>query len=170
MKIKRRILLPVALLLTALLVGCGSVSTYASDISAADVARAALNALEGEDAYLDGTDAYYGYYFEDRQEHALINDRVMMYQKNETNVNEICVFRTASPKDADRVEDAVEDYIEEQEDYLEGFAKNYSPEDMKKIENADVETVGCYVIGFILSPQDEQTALRAVRDLLKSAQ
>ena len=166
MKMIKKGLIASVLLLLVLLIGCSAASNYAADLSAADVARAALNVLEGEDAYMDGTQAYYAYYFEDRPEHALINDRIMLYQKNETNVNEICVFRAATPKDAALVGEAVENYIDEQEDYLEGFAKNYSPEDMKKIENADVEVIGCYVIGYVLSPQDEKAVLDAVRELL----
>ena len=163
---KKGLLGLIALILLVSVVGCGSAS-YASDVPAEDVATAALNALDGADHYMDGTSAYFSYYFEDADGADRINDCVMMFHQSETNVNEICIFRTASPKDAERVEDAVEDYIEEQEEYLYGFAKNYSPEDLKKIENADTEVIGCYVIGYVLSPKDEQTALAAVRQALK---
>ena len=162
----KKIALALALLLLCLtFVGCAT-SSYANDVSAHSVAEAALDALDPQTDYMDGTNTYYSFYFVDRDEAALINDRVMLYHPNETNVNEICVFRTAREKDARALSDAVEYYIEEQVDYLSGFAKNYSPEDMKKIENADVEVIGCYVIGYILSPEDEAVALNAVRQAI----
>jgi hypothetical protein len=137
-------------------------------VPTADVVASALNVLDGAENYMDGTSVYFAYYFGDTDEADLINDCVMMFHQSETNVNEICVFRTASAKDAERVEDAVEDYVEQQAEYLYGFAKNYSPADLNNIENADTEVIGCYVIGYVLSPKGEQSALNAVRQALKA--
>ena len=157
-----------ALLVCLACVGCSSAPDLANDVATLTVARAALDAVDSAQDYMDGTSAYFAYYFGDLEQAVLVNDCVMMFHQNETNVNQLCIFRTASEKDARSLEDAVEDYIEEQAEYLYGFAKNYSPEDLKKIDNADTEVIGCYVIGYILSPAQEQTALKAVREALSA--
>ena len=162
---KRCIFVLLAALICLSSVGCGG-ARYADDVSALDVANAALDAFDSHEDYMDGTGVYFSYYFEDHPQASLINDRVMLYHRTETNVNEISVFRTASAKDAQMIEDAVEHYIEEEADYLAGFSKNYSPSDMEKIDNADTDVIGCYVIAYVLSPKDEDAALRAVRELL----
>ena len=60
----------------------------------------------------------------------------------------------------------IESYLAEQRDYLRGFAQNYSPEDIKKIDNAAVTVKGCYVIYYILSPEDEARVMDAIEALL----
>ena len=161
-------LLTVALLLALCLcaVACATAPTYADHVSAESVALAALNAIDTSADYIDGTANNYPFYFEDTAAHACINDRAMMYHKEDKNVNELGVLRLTSTKDADTVQKAAEDYLAGQCDYLRGFAQNYSPADMDKIDTADVTVIGSYVVYYILSPEDEAAALDAVRAAL----
>ena len=142
---------------------CASTTTYADHISADSVADAALNAFDAATDYIDGTSNNYPFYFGETAANACINDRAMMYHKEDKNVNELGILRMGSPKDAATVRAAAEDYLAGQCDYLRGFAQNYSPTDMEKIDNAGVEVIGCYVVYYILSPDDEAAALNAVR-------
>ncbi len=149
-----------------LMIGCQSKPVYADDVSAQTVAHAAVDAIGSIDDYMDGTSNYYSYYFENEQAAALVDDCRLMFHKVETNVNELGVFRVANGGDTAAVEQMVQNYLEEQTEYLRSFAKNYSPEDMTKIDNADVKVMGCYVICYILTPEDEVTMLNAVRQVL----
>ena len=99
-----------------------------------------------------------------RAEH--IGECRMMFHKQETNVSELGVFRVDSAKATDKVKALVQSYLAEQQDYLRGFAKNYSPEDMNKIDNAAVTVKGCYVIYYILSPEDEAKVLDTIENAL----
>ncbi|MBO5898534.1 MAG: DUF4358 domain-containing protein [Clostridia bacterium] len=161
-------LLIVALMLALSLgaVACAATPTYVDHVSAESVAFAALDAIDVSTDYIDGTANNYPFYFEGTAANECINDRVMMYHKEDKNVNELGVLRLASEKDADAVCAVVEDYLAGQCDYLRGFAQNYSPTDMDKIDNAGVSVVGCYVVYYILSPEDEAAALDTVRALL----
>ncbi len=156
----------IALLLLALCCGfvaCTAAPTYVDHVSAASVADAALDAIGASDDYIDGTANNYPFYFEDTAAGDCVNDRAMMYHKEDKNVNELGVLRLGSEKDAKTVRAVAEDYLAGQCDYLRGFAQNYSPADLDKIDNAGVEVIGCYVVYYILSPADETAALDAVR-------
>lgn len=159
----------VAVLATVLVLcfaACGSTSAYVDHVAAQAVATAALNAFDASADYIDGTANNYPFYFEDTAANDCVNDRVMMYHKEDKNVNELGVLRLRTEQDADTVRAAVEDYLAGQCDYLRSFAQNYSPADMEKIDNADVTVIGCYVVYYILSPKDETAALDAVRAAL----
>ena len=151
------------LVLTVGAVACAATPTYVDHVSAESVAMSALAAFDAFADYIDGTANNYPFYFGDTAADACINDRAMMYHKEDKNVNELGVLRLGSEKDAATVRAAVEDYLAGQCDYLRGFAQNYSPADMEKIDNAGVEVIGCYVVYYILSPDDEASALAAVR-------
>lgn len=149
-------------------VACGK-TKYADDVAAAKVAETAIEAIGSTDDYIDGTADYFSFYFEGEQGAELVTDCRFMFHAETTDVNEVGVLRVASAKDASAVEQLARNYLAEQTVYLRSFAQNYSPEDMTKIDNADVEIIGCYVIYYILSPEDEASALNAVREALTLA-
>lgn len=147
-------------------VSCSSVPAYSSSVSVAQLMDEALDTVGSSENYMDGTDNYYAYYFEGRDGAEHIDECRMMFHVKETNVNELSIFRVDSVKNASAVESLARAYLAEQTEYLRSFAKNYSPEDLKKIDNADVTVIGCYVVCYILTPEDETAALAAVKTAL----
>ena len=150
-------------------VGCREAPAYVHDISAKTVAEAAMSAIGQADEYMDGTSNYFSYYFEGERASDMVDDCRLMFHRQETNVNEIGVFRVSDKKNAQAVEQMAHEYLDQQTKYLRSFAANYSPTDMEKIDNADICVMGNYVISYILTPKDEQAMLDAVRTLLTKA-
>ena len=146
--------------------GCRATPAYADDVSAQAVAQAAMDTIGSSDDYMDGTSNYFSYYFEGEQAAALVDDCRLMFHRVETNVNEIGVFHVTDKQRTAEVEQMVHKYLEQQTKYLRSFAANYSPKDITKIDNAGVRVLGNYVISYILTPEDEQTVLGAVHDVL----
>lgn len=155
-----------AVLMLWVSVACSSAPAYSDGVAAEQLVGDALGAIGSTEDYIDGTSNYFAYYFEGKEGAEHIVECRMMFHKQETNVNELGVFRVDGAKAADEVKVLVQSYLAEQQDYLRGFAKNYSPEDMKKIDNAAVIVKGCYVIYSILLPEDEDRALAAIEATL----
>lgn len=164
MTMKKTLILMLCVLLCLSAVGCAR--SYSSTVPTSKVVATALDALGDSASYIDGTTNYFEFYFAGNEGADKVTECSMMFHDLETNVNEFGVFRVASTKDVAAVESLVRSYLNDQIDDLRSFAANYSPEDMAKIDNADVTTMGTYVIYYILSPEDENAVLTAVEDLL----
>ena len=163
----KKILICVLAVLTCMSAfSCSSSPAYSDGVPVGQLTDAALNAVGSAEEYMDGTDNYFSFYFEGKRGAESISESRMMFHKQETNVNELGIFRADSAKSADAVKALVQSYLDEQTDYLRSFAQNYSPADLQKIDNADVTVMGCYVVYYILSPEDETKALDAVKALL----
>ncbi len=163
---KKILMCMLAALMCLATVSCASSPVYSDSVSVEYLADAALEAVGSAQDYMDGTSSYYVYYFEGKDGAEHIGECRMMFHTQETNVNELGIFRADSTKNVEAVKALVQSYLVEQQDYLCGFAKNYSPEDMNKIDNADVAVIGCYVVYYILSPEHEAVALETLRSAL----
>ena len=167
MKIK--ILVPVLVLALMLvlalpLVSCGAdEDAFATDVPAASLGDAIQAEIGSREDYMMAEPSDYSFYFNDDPAIALINDSTMRFHPEVTNVNELGVFRTASVDDAKEVERMVKAYLDMQTTDLRSFAKNYSPEDLAKIDAARVERVGAYVVYLVLSPEHADAAMARVR-------
>lgn len=161
---KKTLILMLCVLLCLSAVGC--TRSYSSTVPTSKATAAMLDALGDSASYIDGTTDYFEFYFDGNEGADRITECCMMFHDLETNVNEFGVFRVASTKDVAAVEALVHAYLNDRTDDLRTFAANYSPEDMTKIDNADVITMGTYIIYYILSPEDENAVLTAVEDLL----
>lgn len=169
---KKKMLIVVLSLLCLALTACSPARpdtrsiTFRSDVDPDEIAARMVDAIGGQGVYMEGDDDLYDLYFAESEGYPLLDDACMMFAREETNVSELGVFRVDSAKATDKVKALVQSYLAEQQDYLRGFAKNYSPEDMNKIDNAAVTVKGCYVIYYILSPEDEAKVLDAIENLL----
>ena len=163
---KKILICMLAALLCTVSVACSSAPAYSDSVSAEQLVTVALNAIGTAQDYMDGTSSYYAYYFEGKDGAEHISECRMMFHSQETNVSELGIFRADSIKNAETVETLVRAYLAEQTDYLRSFAKNYSPEDLKNIDNADVTVLGCYVVYYILSTEDEAAVLQTIRSEL----
>lgn len=163
---KKILIAALAVLMLIASVACSSAPAYSDGVAVEQLTADAIGAIGSTEDYIDGTSNYFAYYFEGKEGAEHIGECRMMFHKQETNVSELGVFRVDSAKATDKVKTLVQSYLAEQQDYLRGFAKNYSPEDMNKIDNAAVTVKGCYVIYYILSPEDEAKALDAIEDAL----
>lgn len=163
---KKILIFALAVLIYLVCTSCSSVPAYSDSVSVEQLMSGALDAVGPAEDYMDGTDNYYAYYFEGRDGAEHIDECRMMFHVQETNVNEVSIFCADSVKNASAVEALARAYLAEQTDYLRSFAQNYSPEDLKKIDNADVAVMGRYVVCYILTPEDETAALAAVKTAL----
>ena len=150
MKAKRIVISVLALALVFGLAACGAKAEPAfADVSSAVDSAAKTDAMTPVDSgYIKGmmgldSDAY--------------TDAEVLVTSSGTAIDEYGVFKAADAKGAEAVKTAVEAYIQQRIDTWMG----YTPEELPKLEDADVTVQGSYVLYTILGQSETAAAQTA---------
>ena len=156
------LLLAAVLLLTG--VACNA-STYRADVASSEITEAAKDAIGFSSDYFDASAETYDVFFGAEAAFAAVEDCNIVYHVTETNVDQFGVFRVKTGDDVAAVEAMVQTYVDGQVSYLNSFAAAYNRDELDKIENANVSSLGNYVYFTILSKE----AAAAFTDALQAA-
>lgn len=85
-----------------------------------------------------------------------VTEYVLKIQTSGTEVDQYGIFKTTSEIKAEALADSVKSYLEMLSDNWQNF--NYLPEEMPKINAAEVKSAGLYVV-FVIATEDEKTAV-----------
>ena len=154
-----------ALLILSLLAACGGPSSaYRTDVPAADIATA-IDAVIADgadmvtlsDTYITGSmkltvDDY--------------EDYCVKIASKGININEYGVFKGADEAHAQSIKTELEAYLKIR---LDSWMPEYMPEELPKLQNADVKVCGTYVIYAILSDDERATAFDTFENTIKAA-
>lgn len=154
------VILAVLLLCALFLTACGEVSQ--KDISSADLSKDVLKAIGRTDTMVDTTGVVVEGYM-----HLSIDQfgSCSVYHNSYgTGVDEFGVFKAGTLKAAE-VESVVEAYLEMLRET--SMAALYTPEEVPKLDGAEVRTIGDYVMYCVLSDADRDTAFDAFASTLK---
>ena len=149
-----------ALLCVLLLASCGE--TELKDVPAADLSNAVLEAIGMTDSMVDTTGVVVEGYMHLSTDQ--FGDCSVYHNSYGTGVDEFGIFKAGELK-VSEVKSAVEDYL----DMVRGssMAALYTPEEMPKLDGAEVRTVGDYVMYCVLSDADRDTAFKTFEAALK---
>ena len=172
MKLIRLTLLSV-LICAALLLSACSDDRYRDDVSVGDAADAVSAALpqigrhaasddyvsvsafgSDRDWLLDKTDGHV----------------ILLADDSDMNIDEIGIFHVADAKDVSRVKAILGDYVRSQTMRLKDLLISYNPGELPKLDEAEVEVCGQYVMYTILSDADTDAAEDAFEQLLEIPQ
>ena len=158
----KKTVLPIlaALLLCALfLSACGG---GAKDVPAGDLAKDVLEAIGKSDTMTDSAETVVVGYMHSSLDQ--FGDCAVYHNSYGTAVDEFGIFKAGELK-VSEVKSAVEDYL----DMVRGssMAALYTPEEMPKLDGAEVRTVGDYVMYCVLSDADRDAAFDAFASALK---
>lgn len=149
-----------ALLCVLLLASCGE--TELKDVPAADLSKAVLEAIGMTDSMVDTTGVVVEGYMH------LSTDQFggcsVYHNSYGTGVDEFGIFKAGTLKAAE-VKSAVDEYIELLRET--SMAPLYTPEEVPKLDGAEVRVIGDYVIYCVLSDADRDTAFKAFESALK---
>lgn len=152
------------LLLTALLSACAKKEpTYANDIPCSELA----DTVEEQIPVDFGYDTYGGehlrYYFEDTKRH---DDACLRYTVRSEDIGEFGIFHAPDAESRDEIEDLCEEYLEDLREEKTAFIASYAPEEVPKLERAEVRSFGNYVVYAILSDSDRALLFDTVEKAL----
>lgn len=167
---KIRLSLTVLLLTAALLLGACSGSAYRNDLSAADAAGAVSDALPAIGRHAAGDDYISVSAFGSDRDWLLDKTDshvILLADDSDMNIDEIGVFHVTDPKDVSRVKSILNDYVKAQSMRLKDLLTSYNPGELPKLDEAEVEVCGQYVMYTILSDADTDAAEDAFERLLE---
>ena len=142
--------------LAALLTGCGG---KAADIPVKELADKVGAAIGNTDMETIPDNYVKGYLRHDPSE---LGEYVILKNVMGTSIDEFGIFK-AGTMDAAALKTMIQDYIRLMQDAW----MNYQPEEKPKLDNAEVKTVGNYVMYAILSDADRAAAFKAFEGALK---
>ena len=121
---------------------------YRSDLSCRELCDVAIEIANDGEEYAEHGESHLKYEFGD--DARVADDICIVYSVKVEDISEIGVFFT---EDAERVKDIAEDckdYLEDMREGKSAFISSYAPEELPKLDNADVRIYGNYVIYAVL--------------------
>ena len=150
-----------AILLCALLfTACGE--SAQKNVSAADLAKDVMEAIGMSDTMEDTADVVVVGFMRLRPDQ--FGDCAVYHNSYGTGVDEFGIFK-AGALSAAEVKTAVEDYLTVMRET--NMAALYTPEELPKLNGAEVRAVGDYVMYCVLSDADKDTAFKTFEAALK---
>ena len=150
-----------ALLLCALLLtACGE--SAKKDVPAADLAKDVMEAIGMSDTMEDTADVVVVGFMRLRPDQ--FGDCAVYHNSYGTGVDEFGIFK-AGALSAAEVKPAVEDYLKMMRET--SMAALYTPEELPKLDGAEVRAVGDYVMYCVLSDADRAAAFKTFEAALK---
>ena len=115
-----------------------------------------------------GYDTYGGehlrYYFEDTKRH---DDACLRYTVRSEDIGEFGIFHTPDEASRKEIERLCEDYLATLREEKKAFIESYAPEEVPKLERAEVRTFGSYTVYAILSDADRALLFETVEKELE---
>ena len=158
---KKHILIIAAILSLSLLTACsGKTAEIRDDVAVSDVSAAVASVL-GDDTLVSVPDTFYsGSMKMDVSEFGGCDVKI---NSKGINIDEFGVFKAKDSSQVTAVEQTVKNYLQMR---MDTWMVEYMPEEYPKLENAEVQTVGNYVMYAILSDDDKAAAFDAFKKSL----
>ena len=169
MKIARLTLLSLLLCASLLFCACAD-DVYRNDVSAAAAADAVSAALPQIGRHAASDDYVSVSAFGEDRDWLLdkTDSRVILLaDDSDVNIDEIGIFHVTDAKDVSRVKAILDEYVRSQKMRLKDLLISYNPGELPKLDEAEVEVCGQYVMYTILSDADTDTAEDAFERLLE---
>lgn len=145
------------MLLISMLAACGGKSSEVrNDVAVTDVSAAVAAVLSEKDALVSVPETYFsGSMKMDVSDYEGYDVKI---NSQGVNIDEYGVFKAKDSTQVAALEQAVKNYLQFRKDI---WMEEYMPEEYPKLENAEVKTVGNYVMYAILSDSSKKFAFDA---------
>lgn len=162
---KRLLLLSLALcmILTAFTACYGS--KYRDDLTSAQVMEQIKTAIPSEEGYRQVSDAYISASTWGDQYTVLLENVhdycIIVSEKSDVNIDEVGVFHVKDSAKVEQLKAIIETYVEGQALRFRDLLASYNPDELPKLEEAEVEVCGNYIYYSILSEARTELAENA---------
>lgn len=163
MKISIFLALALFLLISPFTVSC-SQERFADDVACKDIADRCSQALGDGLEYRQFEDAHTRLYFDTDSN---CDHHFAIHSEDAQNINELGVFHAKDSESADRLERLCVEYIDGLKRDSRAFIASYAPNELPKLDGAQVRRFGNYVVYTVLPDKGAEDALSTVRDMLK---
>ncbi len=155
-----------ALLLTLLCLFFTSCATkeYTDSLPCDSVANKLTSKISGSEEYSAYTKSDIEYLF---GKSSLFEDCAFLYSKSADDIGEVGVFRAESEEKAKEIFTEAEKYITDSQKEKRAFVENYLPDELDKLESAEVRRFGNYVILLFTDGDEKENLFDSAEELLK---
>ncbi len=169
---KRILALTLALLLLVTALSSCYASKYRDDLTSVRVMDQIKAAIPAEEGYRQVSDGYisastwgenYTILLENTTDHCII-----VSEKSDVNIDEVGVFHVKDSAQVEALKAIVETYVEGQTLRFRDLLASYNPDELPKLEEAEVEVCGNYIYYSILSEERTEAAKTAFENALKA--
>ena len=168
---KRILLLSLAvIMILSLLSACGG-DEYRDDLTSAQVMEKIKTAIPSEEGYRQVSESYisasmwgenYTVLLENITDHCII-----VSEKSDVNIDEVGVFHVKDSAKVAELKAIVEAYVEGQTLRFRDLLISYNPDELPKLDEAEVEVCGNYIYYSILSEARTEAAENAFEGAIK---
>ena len=161
----QKICMSLGTILLCLCLCCCSQKEYREDLPCETLAKNICDQLPLENGY-----AVFG------NEHLTVlfdsqispKDYAMFYSVDSSDINEIGVFRANNETKAQEIKKLAQSYLDEMRENDRAFIASYAPEELTKLDSAEVRRFGTYVILCICPPEEIENCFNSVEEHLRS--
>ncbi|MBE6667532.1 MAG: DUF4358 domain-containing protein [Ruminococcaceae bacterium] len=148
--------------IASILTACGK-DGYSDSVLCRDILESSKEKAPVDMGYGSFDDDYKKAYFDS----TLFEDCDIRYSLLAEDINEFGVFRAKDKKNAKSLYGNVRDYLSELKTDKRAFIESYAPEQIPKLDNAEVRRYGNYVVYAILPDGERTEFFGAIEALLK---
>ena len=159
---KRLIILASVIFLAAALIGC-SQDRYSNSVPCRDILDISKEKAPVEMGYESFDSEYVRAYFDA----TLFEDCDIRFSSLSEDINEFGIFRSKDKKDAKKLYRSVSAYLSDIKTDKRAFIESYAPEQLPKLDNAEVRRYGSYVAYAILPDGERAEFFKTVEDVLR---
>ena len=158
----------ISLLLTALILfSFGSCNrqnvSYSDELDCADLSEKALQTIDATNTYATANELFLADYF---QTPTYVNDSVIRFASNSSNLNEIGIFHTTGGN-AEEMAKLLKDYLLQSYEKNHAWYDSYMPAETPKLRDAEIRIYGNYVVYAILSKESRNTVFDFIENQLR---
>lgn len=157
-------------MILSLLTACGG-DEYRDDLTSAQVMEKIKTAIPSEEGYRQVSESYisasmwgenYTVLLENITDHCII-----VSEKSDVNIDEVGVFHVKDSAKVAELKAIVEAYVEGQTLRFRDLLISYNPDELPKLDEAEVEVCGNYIYYSILSEARTEAAENAFEGAIK---
>ena len=163
MRIKR--FLAILLLPMLFLCACGD-PVYADGIACEALTNALPQDLSVEGGWQAVGDEFFRFTFPEAEG---FDDHSVICSVRAEDINELGVFHAKSDADGERLRGLCEAYLRRMQEEERAFIASYAPEELTKLDAAEVRLFGRYVVYTVLSPADREAVFSEIKARLREA-
>ena len=151
-------------LLICLVICLNACTSYRDDVAARDIAPTALDSLSTVGGFTALDELFLSLEFSNPELiESDVSDWVIYSSSSTTSVDEFGIFHVKADGDLNAVKAEVTAYVEATQVKLQVFLEKYEPAETTKLENAQIEVYGNYVVYTLLTQEDTTAATKAVK-------
>lgn len=162
MRLLFRSTLPLLLILLVFS-SCAKEDDYSDGISCKELMEIAEKEIPTDLGYTDFGNGQILYYFEETD---AFDDVCLRYSTRSENINEVGIFHSQSKREANKIKQQIETYLDEMKEEQSAFIASYAPDELPKLEEAEIRQFGNYTVYTILFREDRDNVFQALNKRL----